>query len=289
MYIKKWLFDNSKLDLHTGINVVYNTNGYDLLSIATFLSQVCKHKYGNSVDQSCLEIVVPDSNHSCQIVCGDTLKSFNCYYKGSKLNHKDTMEQKDYKDFIDSIDYDIFVFYNKGYRPKITFINKFQDYNKYKLTAQNFYFEAFSKSYFVPQQYFWGNYFINNDLNGNEVTEFHCYKLKQIINEIIQVANYHDFEFSYDNNYFVVKYNGQPQFIQIRVHQIGQQIGLMMKLYWMFLSKGNNIQFCSQVETSKGIVVTNMDFGERPSYSDNKWKYYDIWKKYFPNIQFIVL
>jgi hypothetical protein len=35
------------------------------------------------------------------------------------------MAQKDYKDFIDSIDYDIFVFYNKGYRPKTTFINQF--------------------------------------------------------------------------------------------------------------------------------------------------------------------
>lgn len=124
----------------------------------------------------------------------------------------------------------------------------------------------------------------NND--RFKYVNFHCENIKRIVNEAIGILNFHGFNFNIAKRCFTLKKNNIT-YESVRNSAIPYLIGICLDLYYRCMIKNPNA--FEDVLLANGIALINVNFGERPSYSDNKWKYYHFFERTFPNVQLIAL
>ena len=291
MYIKKWEYRDGQFEFHKGINIVYGDNIYDFDTIALFLSSLCENKYHTYIHSFTDYFSYGHDTEilKCELVYKDKKYNIKPTFQNGDLNISMMDCQCDYKEFVDKMDKPTFLYLRSNIRFGCEVIHKYEDYNQYRQMSDGEFYCSFVKNNFVLEQKFWGNLFMKNLFSPTDYTKYHCEKLCEIINEMILVNNYYGFDFSLKNGCFVAYNNGAPKIVaHIREKDVGLQIMTIMSLYMMFLVKHDD-GYINNISEDDGIVLLNLEFGERPSYSDKKWKYYDVFLKYFPNMQFIVL
>ena len=116
MHIKKVNLGQIKLNLHSGINIIYNNHPYDFQSIATILSETCKMKYGSYIpiysDYIQYE-AINQNNISCVFVDEKQVFDFNILYRSDSFLRREMKTQQTFKKFLDKIDLNAFIFIHR--------------------------------------------------------------------------------------------------------------------------------------------------------------------------------
>ena len=132
-------------------------------------------------------------------------------------------------------------------------------------------------------------FYYNKGLTGQKVKNFdyiafHCENIKNKINTFLNEVKCCNFNFSFAKGTFVYERNGVIIDNRTTYWKI---INVFMDLYYKCMIK--NPKALETVTDENGIMVMFDNFGERPSYSDNKWVYYNFLKSVFKNFQIITI
>lgn len=289
MELNFWEFNGYKANLHEGINILFSKNGYQFDLLGMFLSYTAKLISPQTENITYTDAFYLDfiNSNTFEVLDNDNIFRFTLQCNNGNIDWH-SMKKCSYNEYAKKMPTYLFSYFKKGSRINLCSLQKLEDYKEYLFRKDYFYIDNFGRQNFYKDQLFWMNMFVKNELEPTKYTKFHCDAIKTIIDEMIAINGYYDFSFSHYSNTFVVYKNGIPENIGIRDYDVGSQIGMIMHLYKMFLQNHTN-DFLQLPTEEKGIVVSDIEFGERPSYSDKKWKYYDILYKYFKGIQFIMI
>lgn len=277
MRIKTLKINDKDFKFSNGVNVITGVNSIFFYNLAFFL-----YKLKNAELDFTADTEIYDNIDACILYNNDkesiTFKML--------IHEYDILNKEEIENCFNEIN-------NKEKNKSIIFFaNENADFSSHYITNFNKHPEYEDDSFLNYNYYsdfcFWIKFYIEATYNNNEYYIHHFNILKQMVNEFLSINHYEDFSFDLtDYNSFTYSSDGIPYSLNNDENCIGKTIGLMMKLYRHALTideKNTNAQ-CSD---ATGIVVCNYRFGERPSYSDKKWEYYAVFKKYFPNIQFIL-
>lgn len=269
-----------KYKFHDGINVISNDDNYnfDLLSIPIRI--LSKFSYPNFI----INNDSIDVNGFISFELEDKQKTkFEINSLHNNIVDKVWFEKNNnqLKELFNYENLPIMMYYKRGgYMERQLLCNCYDDCIIDSNVQNNFpYYNFVNENNFFMQ--------LAIKKTENEFAEFHFNYFKQIIDEILNINFFENFHFSWHFGKLVFENCGNINNINTECYDIGITIGMLMRLYCLCLNKkGKN--FIGNPCDENGIVICNYNFGERPSYSDKKWEYYNIFTKYFPNIQFIV-
>lgn len=288
MHYKTISFDDKKLKFNRGINSIsYDENKiFDIL--AAPLMTISKLYDSNFIpffdeesdsylEKISTEFALKDkSNLKLDFYFKEENRVFNSWY----------VDNKDICNIITSQENNkpILAYYRRGNNPYWD-TNLTMDYNiKNIFKESDFYpWHNYSKEF-----NFFAKMAIKAQYNSqDEYSVCHYSNVKHIIDEILNVSFSENFEFAIDIGKFVYYNGGYCRQVDTESYDIGITVGMIMQLYIACLQNKNQ-NFIGYPCDNNGIVICNYNFNERPAYSDKKWEYYNIFSKYFPNIQFIV-
>lgn len=283
MFLKKIVICDLQFDFNKGINIIHNdATNYDFEVCATIFSQIIKQKYMYIENYSDF----PFLNHEAEYVIQKQNKDYSCSLKFNR--HGTLISNDDFTTIKNIFDKEAIMFFsqNNTYLG-LTRLQKRQNYQNFKFKESD-YSDYFGYVLFKNDQLFWSNMFIDNKFNPTEYTKYHCDQITKIINNLLDINKYSNFQYSYYYKCFVCYKDGSVTTIDIQNYGIGVLIGMVLKIYRTLLSKHQN-NYIGDLKQDSGIVISNLEFGERPSYSDKKWNYYNILSENFQNVEFILI
>lgn len=290
MFVTKVIiYDHGKeFNFFDGINIISNTNGFDFDAIAFGLGLI-PAKVNKEFDFDINSITGSRASVDIEVnINGETIK-WERRYNGSRIDYqrdnKVNLKTNPIVQYFSgkSIDVINFDYSSKNCNPNFNALD-----NLYKTCMRD-------NSFYYTQQE-WGNLFIerfkmlasrNTNNARYEFLNFHCENLKRIVNEMIETLEFHDFNFNIAKRCFTHKKNNLT-FSGFKHNALPYLIYICAELYLRSLVI-NKDKFGDRIIQDKGVAIINQNFGERPSYSDNKWKYYNCLRRNFPNIQLIAI
>lgn len=284
MYLKKIYIKNieSNFEFSKDINIISIEDDLVFHSIAFALGNISS-RASREFDFNILEITGIETS---VIATGDFSGkeiTWNRDYRGEKINNDNGKITEN----------PIVVYY--GNRVLDVFKNNYNDKNEFDNDIKYLYDNCMDKYGFLFSQKNIAKMFIERIkmiCNGNtnnkkfEFLNFHCENLKRIVNNIINILNFDGFDFNIVKRCFTFKKNSITM-ESTRCFSIHYLISMCLDLYFRCMIKNPNE--LDSVVNADGVAIINFNFGERPSYSDNKWKYYNVLKDTFKNIQLIAL
>lgn len=291
MIYKNIEFGNCKLKFHRGINAISTEDRFvfDMLSMPLqHISKLYDTKFSivtNSEEfygaYSNIRTVFEFSDRSFYelfIELNNSGETSNCWFKDNKNLVQDIIK-KDGK-------FPIFMYCNGD-----TYLNNSpydQDFFEQMIELPYNMSNNFPRYNFINDCQFFMNMAINaNYVKKEEYSIFHYNLFKQIMNEYLSINHFEDFDFYFHIGKFGFNNGSNINNIDTDLYGIGITTGMLMHLYRECLIRKEK-DYIGNPCDEKGIVIFNFNFSERASYSDKKWKYYELFNHYFPNIQFIV-
>lgn len=287
MFVKRIIIYDlmRELQLSKGINVLPNEDSFEFDCIAFALGLI-PSKISRDFDYDLESKTGNRSNVG--IVCdfNGTEICWNREYGYDGINYSN--DEK-----IKIEEQPVLVYYSN--RMIDTYHYNFESDNCFHINDEDLYRNIFDKYGFIIAQEAMAKLFVdrikliaNNETNSDrfKYLNFHCENLKRIVNGAIGILNFHDFDFNISKRCFTFKKNNVT-YESVRQAAIPYLIGISLDLYYRCMIKNKSL--FDDVLLADGVALINVNFGERPSYSDNKWKYYHFFEKEFPNIQLIAL
>lgn len=262
--------DHKKYKFSEDINIIACDNVEIFINIASVLDLFVKKQTSDSTYFS---------DHDFRIDNDFVFKSGEKTYVGNIYrrdgNMKKTKERPIFVTVIDKSNSTYYLEYNN---------------NDFSL-PNNFYKDCMSINTFQVVQKFFNNMFfayykgvIGNKVKNYDYIKFHCENVINIVNSFLRKNGYDDFTFSIFKNTFVFTKNG---IVTENRGSMGKIIHTFMEMYYRCMIK--NPTALENVTDENGILVMFDNFGERPSYGEKKWSYYNFLKSIFKNFQIITI